>query len=344
MSSPLPAIANMQPSSRFWQRPVIPDVLQIPPEQVAPMVRGGILTHLDPMFATDKSLDTRAWLPGALAAVRYQGITFGVPGYVVNYTYAYNKDIFARRGLQAPGPDEWVTWDQMRETGKKATSDANGDGQPEVWGFFNGNGYTELLPLIFQAAGHVFDERLRLKIDTPPVYDGVEWLLALSKEGIHGGSRTGFYQGNVATMRLGSWEMENVINAKTPVGVASGMQYRTKGEVAYVTSFAMTTRPKQQNAAWRYLKWLTSKESQSFVAARGRVPMRRDVTLPKGRVEVLTGFINSVGTAQSYPYHVHSDYIQRAFNEGMAPVWTFQVTPKAAIPEVQRTINAYLDE
>lgn len=320
----------------------ITDVLQLPSEQVAPLVAGGILENLDPWISRDKSLDTRAWIPGAVNAVRYAGIMFGMPGFVVNYTYAYNKDVLAERGVVPPGADRWVTWDEIRDIGKRTTVDMDGDGEPDIWGYFHGTSYTEMIPLIYQAGWHMFDKDDLLDIDAPPVYKGMNWLLALMRERVHGGNRTLFYQGKVSTMRLGSWEMNNIMNAQTPIGVTSGIQDATKGEVAYVTSFAMTANSRRKDTAWRYLKYLTSRESQDFVAARGRVPIRRDVAFPLEMKETLTGLMNSLGYAEPYPYHIHSNYIQSAFNAGIAPVWQGRATPEAAVPEVQRTINAYL--
>ena len=70
----------------------ITDVLQLPSEQVAPLVAGGILEDLEPWI----NRKTGRGLEPAIAA-RYKGIMFGMPGFVVNYTYAYNKDILAER-------------------------------------------------------------------------------------------------------------------------------------------------------------------------------------------------------------------------------------------------------
>ena len=66
--------------------------------------------------------------------------------------------------------------------------------------------------------------------------------------------------------------MNNIINAQTPIAVTSGIQEATKKGVAYVTSFAMTSNSRRKDTAWRYLKYLASRESQEFIAARGRVP------------------------------------------------------------------------
>ncbi|MGI6610054.1 MAG: ABC transporter substrate-binding protein [Limnochordia bacterium] len=321
----------------------IPDVLQIPPEQVAPLAVGGVLENLEPWIERDKSLDTRAWIPGALNAVRYAGIMFGMPGFVVNYTYAYNKDILAQRGVVPPAADSWITWEEIRDVAKRSTVDMDGDGQPEIWGYYHGTPYTQIVPLIYQAGGRMFDKDDLLDIDVPAAYKAMNWLLGLIRDGIHGGSTSLFLNGKVASIHLGTGSIGSGIG-DTPVGVTSGTQDVTKGEVAYVTSFALTTNAKEKDAAWRYLKYLTSRDSQEFVVARGRVPMRRDVTLPLETRELLTGLMNSLGFAEPYPYHVHSDYIQSAFDAGMKSVWQGQAAPETVVPQVQRAINAYISQ
>jgi multiple sugar transport system substrate-binding protein len=322
----------------------LPDILMIPPEQVAPLAYSGILEDIRPWMANDAALDTRAWIPNVVEAVHFADIMFGVPAFAVNYTYAYNKDILAERGIAPPSIDEWVTWDRIREIGRRATYDADGDGKPEIWGFYHGNTYTEMLPLLYQSGGRVFDENMLLDIDSPQMYEGINWLLSLIRDGIHGGTRPLFYAGNVATQRLGSWEMNNVLTVELPIGVASGIQNKTRGEVMYITSFAMVSTSRNKDAVWDFLKFWTSRENQNLVAQGGLVPMRRDVSFPDSLRDVFTGLVNSLTTAQSYPYHVHSDYIQRVFNSAMAPVWQLQTTPESVIPDVQRALNAYIRE
>jgi multiple sugar transport system substrate-binding protein len=322
----------------------LPDILMIPPEQVAPLAHSGILEDISPWLQKDTTFDTRAWIPSVVEAVQFADIMFGVPAFAVNYTYAYNKDILAERGIVPPRNDEWVTWDRMREIGRRATHDADGDGTPEIWGFYHGNSYTEILPLLFQNGGRVFDGNMLLDIDVPVMYECVNWLVSLIKDGIHGGSRTLFYSGNVATERLGSWEMPSVMNVDLPIGVASGIQNRTRGEVMYITSFAMVKTSSNKDAVWEFLKFWTSRENQNLVAKGGLVPMRRDVVFPATLRDVFNGLINSLTVARSYPYHVHSDYIQRAFNTAMTPVWQLRATPESVIPELQRTLNAYIKQ
>lgn len=320
----------------------LPDILKIPPEQVAPIVAGGILEDLRGWFNRDRSADTRAWLPGALNAMTFQGQMFGVPAYVVNYAFGYNRDILTQRGLITPGPNDFVSWGQIGDIARKATQDTNGDGTPEIWGYHHGNSYTEIIPLILQAGGRIFDEKGLLAIDAPPTYEGLNWLLELMNLRLHGGDSVQFREGKVATRRVGSWEMKYLIQAKAPIAIAGGIEHKVRTDVAYVTSFAMTKSSTNKDAAWRFLKYVTSKEGQTYIPANGLVPMRRDVPLASPYNAMLAGFLNALAYATPYPYHVQSNYIQSAFNTGMQPLWRRENVPNAVVPEVQRTINAYL--
>jgi len=322
----------------------LPDVMQVPPEQVAPLVNAGIYEDLRPWVARDPSVNINEWLPGALHAVQFQGVMFGVPAYVVNYTYAYNKDILASRGIVPPSLYERVSWAQIEEIAKKAHYDADGDGSPEIWGYYHGTSYTELLPLVFQAGGTIFDDNQLIKLNTPEAIEGVNWLVNLIRSGWHGGNRTAFYNQQVATMRFGSWEMPNIISSQVPMGVTSGIQHKVASEVAYITPYCMTSSSKNKDAAWRFLKWQTTRESQNYVAARPRVPVRRDVQMPAQFRELLTGLINALEVSLSYPYHVHSNNIQTLYNRLAAPIFRLEQAPGALLPVVQDAINAYLRE
>ena len=322
----------------------LPDVLKIPPEQVAPLVSGGLFDNLETYIARDTSFNNRAWLPGAINAMQFQGIMFGFPAYVVNYTYGYNYEILADQGIQPPGPEEFVNWTQIRDIAKRARQDIDGDGIPEIWGYHHGTGYTEIIPLIFQAGGRVFDEQALLDIDHPTTYEGLNWLLDMTAETIQGGSAGEFWQRKVATRRVGSWEMKNILQADTPVGVAGGIEHRVRTDMAYVTSFAITRGSKAKDEAWRFLKYVTSKEAQQFIPPEGLAPMRRDVTLVEPYRNMLLGFISSVSYSTPYPYHVYSHYVESTVNGTMGAVWNRDKTPEAVIPELQRTINAYLLE
>jgi len=330
----------------------LPDILQVPPEQVAPLVNAGILLDLRPFMNADSGFATTNWLPGMLDAVTYQRIVFGVPAFVNTYAYAYNADILMQRGVHAPAAGSWISWDQIRDIARKTTYDNSGDGVVDIWGYFQGFTFDSVLPLLFQAGGRLYDERMLIRLNTPEMNEAMNWFLEL----IHvykvhpplGASITQFNQGKIASARLGSTQALAIAANKTPVRVTAGGFYRERSEVAYVTSFAMTTSVRNKEAAWEFLKWLTTAKSQWYVAERGRVPIRRDVAihqLPDAWMrDFLYGFIFSLEHGQSYPYHLYSDVITRTFKEDIKPVFQGSRPAQAALMQMEEKLNALIRE
>jgi ABC-type glycerol-3-phosphate transport system substrate-binding protein len=322
-----------------------PDVLLIPPERVAAVVGAGIVEDLEP-WVKEKNLDQRNWFPGATNSTKFGGITFGLPAYVVNYTYAYNKDILSQRGIVPPKNNEWITWDRVWEIAKKSTIDQDGDGIPEIYGFFNNTTFVQTLAFIRQAGGEVYNKEGLVQFNTEPVREAVDFLRNLIEENLHAPSSTYFNQHKLATIRLGSGSLVNKTAEIDPIpmGVAAGIQYKAKADVTYVTPWAMSARSAKKEQAWQFMTCMVSSGAQEMVAARGVVPMRRDTKIPPDRMEVLTGLINNLEYAVSYPYHLENEYVQKAWDIAMKPVFNGQASPNAVLESLDQTINAYLKQ
>lgn len=330
----------------------LPDILQIPPEHVAPLVEAGLLTDLQPLMESDPSFDNSRWLPGALDAIHHKGITFGIPLYVVNYTYVYNDEIFNQRGLALPMLDQHLTWEEIRENARKTTVDLDGDGAIDVWGYYQGLDYDRILPLVYQAGGEIFAEEGLLQLSSEAGRRALTWVSDLiHADRYHPPSsvaQSGLIQGTLAAARFGSWQATGLLDSGLSFGVAAGTKDVQTGEVAYVTTFAITRDARDLEAAWEILKWMASGEAQGYVVQRGQVPIRTDLPIrdlvgddPQAAV-LLQGFMNSLAFARSYPYHVYSDYITQTFNNGMWPVFQGEKPAELTLVEVEQRINAFL--
>jgi ABC-type glycerol-3-phosphate transport system substrate-binding protein len=323
----------------------VPDLLLVPPERVASLVGAGLVEDLEP-WVREKNLDQRYWIPSLIAATQFHGITIGLPAYVINYTYAYNEDIFAQHGITPPAITDWVTWDQVRDIARKATRDTDGDGTPEIWGFHNGTSFVQVLAFIRQAGGAIFTPEGFVQFNTQPVRDGVEYQLGLINDRLNAPNASIFLEGKVASIRFGSGSIVSHLQAKERVnlGVASGIMGKVKSDVSYVTPWVMPAMAKQKDAAWRYMTCMVSREAQAFVSERGVVPMRRDARISEDRIEILTGLIYNLEAAVGYPYHVENEYVQQAFDQAMKQVWAGNASPLTVLESLDRTVNAYLAE
>ena len=83
-----------------------PDVIEVGNTQVAEYAASGGVTDL-----TDKVADLGGtdWLPGLAEPGRIDGRQYGVPWYAANRVVIYNKDLFAKAGVEPPKTrDEWL--------------------------------------------------------------------------------------------------------------------------------------------------------------------------------------------------------------------------------------------
>jgi ABC-type glycerol-3-phosphate transport system substrate-binding protein len=323
----------------------MPDLLLIPPERIASITGAGLLEDVEPWIKKTE-LDTRAWFPPAVNSTYYAGIMIGLPAYVVNYTYAYNKELLSTRGIVAPKPDEWLSWEKVWEIAKKASLDQDGDGTPEIWGFFNNTTFVQLLAFIRQAGGDVFNAQGMVEFSKQPTRDAVQFTLDMINEKIHAPAASLFTDGKLATMRMGSGNTTNVLaqKHKMSVGVAAGIMNKVKSDVSYVTTWSLPLASKNKDAAFRFASCMVSRESQGFVSARGVVPMRRDAALAEDRRELLTGLINNLEFSVSYPYHPEIEFVQTTFDAVMRSVWSGQAGATATLESLERVVNAELAE
>ncbi|NLN29078.1 MAG: extracellular solute-binding protein [Firmicutes bacterium] len=320
-----------------------PDLVIIPPERIAAIVNAGLLMDVQPLVERDLD-DLDMWFPPAIRATQFQGITFGLPAYVVNYTYAYNKNIFNERGITPPAIDEWLTWEQVYENARKANEDRDGDGVPEIWGFYNGTNFVQTLAMIRQAGGEVFTEDGFVQFNSPPVHEAVDFLLELVDAKLHPDSQYLFNEGRLASIRLGSGSLvvDRTDDDPTPIGVGAGIMNVRKADVAYFTSWAIPRSSSKPEAAWEFMKCMVTPEAQWYVTERGVVPMRRDVEIAPKRYEMLMGLMHNVEYAESYPYHVESEYVMSAFDTSMRTVWNKTESAATVLQRLDETLNGYL--
>jgi len=106
-----------------------PDVVAMPAERLPVYAEKGALTDLDDFYGAEGS-NTAELNPGAVEMVTVDGSRYGVPTGFVPLAMFFNKELFAKAGIdEAP-----ATWDEWIETARDLTVDENGDGKPEQYG------------------------------------------------------------------------------------------------------------------------------------------------------------------------------------------------------------------
>ncbi len=277
-----------------WASGTGPDVIELWGDWAQDYARAGTLLDLRPYVERDFTAEDIAdFFPAAweAATVRFgpsAGEIFRIPRYVITVVVYYNEELFQRAGLPTPmqyeAAGEW-TFDTLRELARRLTI-RNGD-IVQQWGFttdtddynrrtawvraFGGEWFDPNNPYNFTGdeggaveALSFLQEMIWVDGSTHPEYitdDFRAGTVAMAEDGIH--AVLSRYDATIA----GSFPW-NI--APAPVG--------PNGRKAYTgdDGFAIWRNTPNAEAAWKFVKFLTSKEGQEInIAIEGLAPSRR---------------------------------------------------------------------
>lgn len=197
----------------------------------------------------------------------------------------YNEGMLKDAGIDVP-----TTWKEWADAAKKLTKDENGDGEPEVYGcVFANNLSTDIAPWVKQAGGVTMDEKTnKLNFDTPEMKEAVEFLnnMIQNKSARLAGDDQNAnipLQDGRAAMCVASTSALPYIEEGTVDGItiqaAALPGNKTDDQLYYGTNVALfnTATEQEQQAAWEYIKYLTSTENTAYFAAQtGYIPVRKN--------------------------------------------------------------------
>jgi multiple sugar transport system substrate-binding protein len=199
------------------------------------------------------------------------------------YVLYYNKDIFDKAGVPYPSND--MTWEQYEALTKRLTS---GSGNSKIWGSHLHTWQACVQNWAVQDGKHTIVET-----DYGFFKPYYEMALRMQDAGViqdYGTLRAGgvayanaFLQGNVATIPMGTWFYSTIIDrinkgeAKInwgmsvlphPTGTPAGWT------VGSVTPIAINQNSKNKDAAWEFVKFISSEEGANIYAKWGQLPSR----------------------------------------------------------------------
>jgi multiple sugar transport system substrate-binding protein len=242
----------------------------------------------------DAEYDLDDFFPGALAAGAWNGEQYAIPVRSNLLLMFYNRDLFEAAGVDEPGDD--YSWDDLMADLPRLVRDTNGDGSPDVWGIATYFGRDQLTPTIWQAilnshGGALFDEDLNPTFNTDVGVAALEMHIAMTEFGPPGARTYGFTdtleafrQGRVAVMfNWGSVFQGTAVNPATTtltpdiVGIAplpGGSEVPRSSHRGIWTGAVLDTSP-NKDAAWTFLRWVTSREGERWAGANiGQFPAR----------------------------------------------------------------------
>lgn len=306
-------------------------------------------------------------VPASLEAGRWNGVQYALPMEATSLALFYNRDLFRKAGLDPNRPPE--TWEELRSVARRLTTDEDGDGKTEQYGFFvpvfpaSGplNIWMNLqwTPFLWQAGGDELSaDGSRVLFDSP---QGVSALtlwkqiyedLDFSKFGLS--HDMGFASGKIAMILDGPWDLPRFRELKEIDWAVAPLPAGPAGKATYIAGeqLAIFKQTKHAGEAWTFVRWVLEPRVQAaFSMSSGYLPVRKSVlSLPQykqflERDSVMKTFVDQmgVGRARRAP-DFHRVEINRFLAEAIEKATLGKSDPAVVLKESASKANALLSK
>ncbi len=243
------------------------------------------------------------------------GGQYGLPRDLNSVVLYYNKAMFDEAGVAYPD-DTW-TWEDLVAAGKKLTKDKDGDKTIDQWGL-----YTETTDmenywssLVWQNGGDVLapDGKTTL-LDSAEAKGGLQFLQDLiykekimPEPALFAETGDAFEQGQAAMEANGSWLVPTLLNAGIDLGIAP-LPAGAAGKVTSLnpTGAVVYKKSKNPEAAWKFVKFLTSPEAQQML-------MQLKAALPIDKSVLAGPYASSFDGAQVFADSIAYGHLKPSF-------------------------------
>jgi ABC-type glycerol-3-phosphate transport system substrate-binding protein len=254
-----------------------------------------------PLDERVRTLDMQDYVPTTVASGAFQGKQYALPVDPNVQLLVYRKDLFEQKGMKPP-----TTWDELLAAAKAFHDPAKQQYGIAVTASSDVQTALYLLVSVWSQGGELVDARGRGGMDTPAGHKGGEMYLELLKVAPPNVRSYAFadvnkaIQTGQAAMAIQWASGAKPMEDKTRSTVAGKLGYtlvpkavrQTPMRGVWTIGIARNTR--NQDAAWEFAKWLSSKE---FGMAAVKYPAATSA-IHSPRVSVL----QDEGTKQALPY------------------------------------------
>lgn len=268
-----------------------PDVYIMDSGYIATVGAQGAALDLKPFIERDLNADE--YINALYSAEDSEGHVWAVPHGINSIALYYNEKIFDDAGMEYPTED-W-TFEDMLQAAKKLTGKKQSNGASDVYGLGVGYSITDgWLPFVLASGGTPLNEdRTKSNFNDEKTIEGIRRFASLTQDEIapplpwittKGGLQAAFYSGGLAMAIMNSASANTINKNKSDdfrynvVSIPYGWDgnrysvYVPNGWVINAKSDA-----KKQEAAWKWLKFYLSEESQMLLAeeCRGGYPVKK---------------------------------------------------------------------
>lgn len=332
------------------------DVIHVRDDWVAEFGSRGFLLPLDDYITPEfKSLFPEdAW-----DNLSYDGHIYGVPRYFWLYQFYYNKDILAEAGYE----DSPQTWDEVAEIATAITSDTDGDGEIDRWGYCETWGenfvFNPFIIHLHGAGGKLFDDAGNPTFNSEAGVQALTWMVEMANTDSFCPSAfemmtTGvvtelFLQGQVAMIPCTPQVYGMAADpAKSKLSVEQiGVSLMpgdaiVSGTVAETGGIGIPVNAENPDDAWEYIKFVTSYEEQKRMAMEpGNVPALIEALEDPEIKEKQPNFYY-IEDQMQYPFgtvaHPRAQEVIGAISRNIIEALHGNTTPEAALEKANQEV------
>lgn len=272
---------DVSPWNEYWTKleaaatgGTLPDVFWMNGPNIVRYAEANILMPIDDRLAKD-NVDMTNYPQSLVKLYTVEGKNYTMPLFWDTAALWYNKEIFDNAGV--PYPDDTWDFEKLKEVAAQLT-----DKSKDIYGIAakmhnQGVYYNTIL----QAGGFVISEdRKTSGFDKPETIEGIRVWLDLINEGLSPTFQQMtdvkpdelFQTGRIAMIYGGVW-MYPVFSRdkylKDKLGIAVMPKLKQRGAVLHGVGCAISSETKNPDAAWAFVKFLSSKKANDIFAKSG---------------------------------------------------------------------------
>jgi sn-glycerol 3-phosphate transport system substrate-binding protein len=343
----------------------LPDVVQINTRAWPIFGYNDVFLNLDDYIENDEEINFDDFIPGLLVNTAVEDKQYTLPYNRSTPILYYNKDIMREIGADPDNPVE--TWDDLVEIAGKAS--IINDGNVERFGFSASMSGWYFYSLAWSNGGEILkDDLTTVMFDSPEAAEGVQLWKEMIEDQLMmppvGGTST---SGSSAGESL-SQSFFDETTALTIASTGSLGQYSSNVDFDLGTTFLPrfdeyavatgganlaiidTDSEEKQNAAWEFIKFMTSTdEAVYFAKETGYLPIRQSA-LDSEELQayyeenpIYIPAIEQLEYAKEAPRSEHTLRIESEVNKAMEKAVTSDMTAQEALTEAADIIRDVLE-
>ncbi|MGZ4169298.1 MAG: ABC transporter substrate-binding protein [Solirubrobacteraceae bacterium] len=314
------------------------------------------LVRLNKFIDGDPSFNWNDFFPGERKVATVGNSIIGIPALVDNLALVYNKTLFKQAGLALPTPN-W-TWSDFENAAVKLTNPAkkqfgwayvNDASEDTVWRFW---------AMLWQAGGSILSaDGTHAGFDSAA---GVKALTLLQQLTAHhtiyldNGSDnylSVFDNGHIGMLWTGPWDLAQIVQSKVDYGVTILPRDVNHQTISGPDNWVMFNNGSaREQAAWTFLKWLTSPAIDlEWATKTGDLPTRASVAKLPGFKQFSAKYpgiamwaANLNNATQARPQSVKYPKVSTAIGQAVQSVLLGKASPSQALSQAAQQVNGIL--